>query len=38
MNFLEFIAERPLIIALAILVLTVSAFYIFNHNVSSDKK
>ncbi len=29
MNFMEFVADRPLIIALAVVVLTVAAFYIF---------
>ena len=34
MNFLEFIADRPLIIALVVLVLiVVAAFYIFTHIV-----
>ena len=38
MSFLEFIADRPLIIAMAVLIMTVSAFYIFVPNSSSEDK
>jgi len=30
MSFLEFIADRPLIIAIAVFILTVAAFYVFS--------
>lgn len=38
MNFIEFIADRPLIIALAVLALTIAAFYIFTPKHSGEKK
>ena len=38
MSFLEFIADRALIIAMTVFVMTVSAFYIFAPSSSSDKK